>query len=221
MDRWAKCGFFAEWTIVWIAMPVRRCRAGGFVRHPGMAIRWQSRRWSRFRSGPCRSRVSRRSVEKQLDVSTRTSFGHSSQRQQRQKDALESQVASTAVEPLLQGVGSATHAATADGDGFPAQRQWNIGVRGGALDLCRVAQVRIHGANHLQDSSVAIQFARGSIANGDDLATESGRALLRWVAPLAEPRFFFDGTLERQPQGSFETLHLSHRSGSNVDPHAG
>ncbi len=93
-------------------------------------------------------------------------------RQHCQQNALEAKLASVAVEPLLQSVRAAAGAAAADGDGLAAERQRNVRVGRSALHLRRVAQLRIHGANYLQDAGVRIQLARRTVSDHDHFATE-------------------------------------------------
>src|ERR1700733_15911820 len=81
--------------------------------------------------------------------------------------------------------------------------------------------MRVHGANDFQDASIAIKFASGTIAYRDDFISQAGRTLLRRTSPLAAARFRFDRLLHCEPQRGFQALHLSHRSRSNFDPHAG
>ena len=55
-------------------------------------------------------------------------------------------------------------------NGFAAKRKRNIGVGRGPLHLRRVAELRVDGANHLQQSRVRRKFARRAIADLNNLA---------------------------------------------------
>src|SRR4029077_19750254 len=75
-----------------------------------------------------------------------------------QQNALESKLAPAAIEPFLQGVGSATGATTAYGDGLESERQRDVGVGGSALNLGRVSQLRVHRADYLQNVGMGMEF---------------------------------------------------------------
>jgi hypothetical protein len=76
------------------------------------------------------------------------SCSYSRQRQQSQKNPLESQVAPCAVKPLLQRMSAAAYAAAAYGDGFPSKRERDVGICRSSLNLRRIAEVRVDRANH-------------------------------------------------------------------------
>ena len=88
--------------------------------------------------------------------------------QERQENTPQPQLAAGAIEPLLQSVSAAAGTAAADSNGFASQRKRDVGVGRGALDLRGVAQVGIHGANHLQDARAGVEFSRRAVADGDD-----------------------------------------------------
>src|SRR4029077_3056364 len=122
--------------------------------------------------------------------------------QQRQQDAFEAEIATAAIEPFLQGVRSSTHAAASYGNGFAAQGQGDIRVSRSTLNLGSIAQLRIYGANHFQDSRVGIEVASRTIPNRHDFAANAGgrsgsRSPQRCGAPLAVFRLSFDRAIER------------------------
>ena len=67
-----------------------------------------------------------------------------------QQNALETEIAAGRVIPLVNSVRPAAGAAGADGDRLAAERERNISVGGGALNAGSVAELRIDGANGLQ-----------------------------------------------------------------------
>ena len=94
-----------------------------------------------------------------------------SQAKQGQQNAFESEFASAAIKPFLQSMRAAAGATAADGNRFKSERQRNVGIGGGTLNLGGVSELRVHRADDLQDVGVGAEFASGAIANRHQFAT--------------------------------------------------
>src|SRR6266849_3560951 len=149
------------------------------------------------------------------------SSGSAGQAEQSQQNALESKLTPTAIKPFLQGVGSAAGATAADGDGLESQRKWDVGVGGSALYLGCVSQLCVHRADHLHNVGIGMEFAGGAIADGHQLATESEGPAVRRDTYFGGLRFLLYRLIQGMAQGALQALHLRHRSGADIHPHAG
>src|SRR5947207_1212071 len=69
------------------------------------------------------------------------------------------------------------HPTASNRDGFAAERQRNIRVGRSPLYLRGVAEMRVRRPNHLQDPSIRVQFASGTIADDNNLRAQPG-----WLA---------------------------------------
>src|SRR5438067_3448962 len=70
---------------------------------------------------------------------------------------------------------AAAGAAGADADGFLAQRERDVGVGGGAMQMRADIQMRIYGAGDLHNARAGIQFRSRALADLLDLACQSLR----------------------------------------------
>ena len=92
----------------------------------------------------------------------------------KQGDALESLLASGGIEPLAEGVGSAAGASGAERDGLQAERERDVGVGGGALQLGVDAKMGIDGLDGRQQRRGGGQLAGRTLADHGDGVLEAG-----------------------------------------------
>src|ERR1700681_4544067 len=75
----------------------------------------------------------------------------------------------------------------ADGDGRQSQRKRDVGVGGGAIQMRPDAEVRVHGADILQNGSIVGEASAGARSDLFDLAGDlasGGAIVLRFQRPL-------------------------------------
>src|ERR1700733_10425470 len=81
---------------------------------------------------------------------------------QGQQHSLQTQFATLGLEPLGGGVGSAALAAGADGYRGEAQRQRDVGIGRGAIQVAADSQMRIDGANAFKQRRAFLQSTAGA-----------------------------------------------------------
>src|ERR1035441_10924023 len=70
-------------------------------------------------------------IARGLSAETISFVHHSGEREDEQQDALESEVPASRVVPFADGMSAAPAASSANGDRFPSERQWHVGIGGG------------------------------------------------------------------------------------------
>src|ERR1035437_1312209 len=107
-----------------------------------------------------------------LSAETISFVHHSGEREDEQQDALESEVPASRVVPFADGMSAAAAASSANGDRFPAERQWHVGIGGGPVNARCVVELRIHRADGFQQLRLYRQISRRTIADHADLCRQ-------------------------------------------------